>query len=117
MKRLKRILKFIGIFLVLVLVIGGASAFIISRLSVLPDNINMSSARPASADMTGMNMPGMEVGTPGANVTPITNLVASDTNAPVKAFSLTTQKATVDLGNGETVDAYTYNGTLPGPEL
>lgn len=48
--------------------------------------------------------------------TPVMDLVASPSDAPVKAFTLTAQTARVDLG-GKTVEAWTYNGSAPGPEL
>jgi FtsP/CotA-like multicopper oxidase with cupredoxin domain len=37
--------------------------------------------------------------------------------APVRSFTLTARHARVTLPGGSTVDALTYNGTLPGPEL
>ena len=52
---------------------------------------------------------------PGA--TPITQLVGPQTDAPIKTFDLTAQAAKLDLGGGKVVDAWTYNGTAPGPEL
>src|SRR5262249_42598215 len=55
--------------------------------------------------------------TPGASATPITSIVAAPSNAPVKSFTLTAQMARIDLGNGKSFDAYTYNGQVPGPEL
>ncbi len=36
---------------------------------------------------------------------------------PVRAFTLTARHARMTLPGGSTVDALTYNGTLPGPEL
>jgi len=55
------------------------------------------SAAPASADPAG---------------TPVTALVAPPSAAPVKAFTLT---ARTEVIGGQL--AYTYNGTVPGPEL
>ncbi|MCI0687896.1 MAG: multicopper oxidase domain-containing protein [Sporichthyaceae bacterium] len=37
--------------------------------------------------------------------------------APVRSFTLTARHARVTLPSGSTVDALTYDGTLPGPEL
>lgn len=36
---------------------------------------------------------------------------------PVKEFSLTAQVSMMDLGNGITLPVWTYNGTVPGPEI
>lgn len=36
---------------------------------------------------------------------------------PDRKFTLTAQKQTIALGSGKKVDAWTYNGQLPGPEL
>src|SRR5262249_51936357 len=112
MKRLIiRILKLIGIVLAMVLVVGGSVVYVAARRSVIPEAINMSSS------MDGMDMGNMAMMTPGPDATPLTTLVEKPGDAPVKAFTLTAQTATIDLGNGKTVDAYTYNGTLPGPEI
>ena len=46
----------------------------------------------------------------------MTDLVAAPTGAPTKTFHLTAQAATLDLG-GQTVEAWTFNGSAPGPEL
>ena len=67
--------------------------------------------------MSGMQMSAMATGTLGAAATPMSKLVAPQSAAPVRAFTLTAQTARIDLGNGKTVDAYTFNGTVPGPEL
>ncbi|SEN71484.1 multicopper oxidase family protein [Lihuaxuella thermophila] len=39
------------------------------------------------------------------------------TTAPVKKFHLTAKAETLKLENGKTLDAWTYNGTTPGPEI
>lgn len=67
--------------------------------------------------MAGMDMTVAQMETPAPGATPIIALVAPPSDAPVKAFTLTAETATVDLGNGQKVNAYSYNGTLPGPEL
>jgi len=36
---------------------------------------------------------------------------------PDRKFTLTAEKKTVTLGSGKTVEAWTFNGQLPGPEL
>jgi FtsP/CotA-like multicopper oxidase with cupredoxin domain len=112
MKLLKRIVKIVSVLLAAIVFIIVVVFYGAARRSEIPDNINMS-----SSSMGGMNMSGMDMGTPPAAATPITRLVAEPSGAPVKAFTLTAQTATIDLGNGKTVDAYTYNGMIPGPEL
>jgi FtsP/CotA-like multicopper oxidase with cupredoxin domain len=56
-------------------------------------------------------------GTPSPDATPMSALVQGPSDAPVKQFTITAQPATIDLGNGNKFDAYTYNGAIPGPEL
>ena len=113
MKRLLvRTLKVVAIALAIILVIGGGVLLVAARRSVIPDGINMSSSH-----MDGMDMSSLVMGTHSPNATPISAFVAGESDAPVKTFKLTTQTAKIDLGNGKTVEAYTYNGSLPGPEL
>lgn len=112
MKLLKKILKIVGIFLALVLLAGGSIGYVTARRSIIPNNLNMS-----SGSMDSMGMSNMDMGTPGPNATPITQLVPPQTDAPIKSFTLTAQTSSHDLGNGKTIDAYTFNGTIPGPEL
>jgi FtsP/CotA-like multicopper oxidase with cupredoxin domain len=114
MKRLLvRIIKGGCLFLLMPLDVGGTFLYVAARRSVIPDSINMSS----------MNMDGMDMShttvmvTPGADATPIDTLVEGESDAPVKKFRLTAQTAKIDIGNGKIVDAYTYEGTLPGPEI
>src|SRR5215469_1434546 len=59
---------------------------------------------------TALNM-GMPTGIP------ITNLQAPQTAAHVKNFTLTAQPAHLTLGPGISTDAWTFNGTSPGPTL
>jgi FtsP/CotA-like multicopper oxidase with cupredoxin domain len=59
---------------------------------------------------TALNM-GMPTGIP------ITNLQAPQTAAHVKNFTLTAQPAHLTLGPGVSTDAWTFNGTSPGPTL
>src|SRR5258706_3708759 len=97
MKWIKRILKYVGIFLAVVIVLVGSVMFVAARRSVIPDNLNMSLSDMSGMDMS--NMPDMAMGTPSANATSITSLVAPDnTNAPVKSFALTRRPGNLDLG-------------------
>lgn len=112
-----RILKIVLVGLTVVLLVGGAAAVLAARASVIPDNLNMSSTMDMSAmgDMSGMSM--ADMGTPPPHATLLTSLFQTPTVAPVKAFTLTAEAARLDIGGGRTVEAYTYNGTVPGPEL
>ncbi|HVO43034.1 MAG TPA: multicopper oxidase domain-containing protein [Aggregatilineales bacterium] len=107
-----RILSVGAIFLALLLLLGGGVFYAAARRSVIRDNMNMS-----SGSMDDMDMSGMTMATPGPGAIPITRLVAPDTNAPIKSFTLTAQTAAIDLEGGKTEQAHTFGGTVPSPEL
>ena len=115
MKIVRRILKGIGIGLGVIVLGIAIYIFVGAQRSKIPDNINMSSGSMDGMDMTGMVMSDMDH---SANSTPITALdTPANVDAPVKAFTLTAEEKIIDLGDGMPVDAYTYNGTIPGPEI
>ncbi|MBN9389296.1 MAG: multicopper oxidase domain-containing protein [Chloroflexi bacterium] len=74
----------------------------------LPDRFNMTMDEIHS---TGMVM------APGQKMLSVTDLTGPQEGTPDKTFTLTAERAQVKLDNGQTVDAWTYNGQLPGPEL
>ena len=83
MKRsIRKVLTWGCLGLVLMLILGSGTIYIVARRSVIPDNINMSSM----GDMAGMDMSSMDMSTPGADATPIARLVAPDSDAPIKTF-------------------------------
>lgn len=43
--------------------------------------------------------------------------VAKEATGPTRKFDLTAARTVLQLDNGETVDAWTFNGTSPGPEI
>ncbi|MFD2663642.1 multicopper oxidase family protein [Paenibacillus thailandensis] len=45
------------------------------------------------------------------------SLTASDHESPIRKFELTAARTSIDLDNGETVEAWTFNGLSPGPEI
>ncbi|MGR6319375.1 multicopper oxidase family protein [Micromonospora soli] len=48
----------------------------------------------------------------------VTTLTGTDTGgAPVRRFTLTAEPAAVELDSGQQVQAWTFNGVTPGPEL
>lgn len=49
--------------------------------------------------------------------TPVTDLRGRPSGEPVRQFTLTARHARITTATGEAVDALTYDGTLPGPEL
>jgi len=48
---------------------------------------------------------------------PVTELAGERTERPDRRITLTAVKKQVALSSGRTVDAWTYNGQIPGPEL
>jgi FtsP/CotA-like multicopper oxidase with cupredoxin domain len=93
----KKGIKIILSALLLILIVGGGFVFWTFKHSVIPDALNM--------------------GSQAADSTQITELTMHKTNAPTKTFNLTAEAAQVNLGNGKTIKAWTFNGTAPGPEL
>ncbi|MFJ8582293.1 multicopper oxidase family protein [Micromonospora sp. NPDC093277] len=48
----------------------------------------------------------------------VTTLTGTDTEGvPVRRFTLTAQAATIELDSGQQVEAWTFNGMTPGPQL
>lgn len=52
-----------------------------------------------------------------AGGTSVTDLTGPATGEPDARFTLTAQQAEVELSSGRTIEAWTYNGQIPGPEL
>lgn len=58
------------------------------------------------------------VGAGPVDLVSVADLRTSDSvDAPVRSFTLIASAATVELASGATVEAFSYDGTLPGPEL
>ena len=100
-------------------VIAGIGFYLITFAmdkSVLPAEIDMASGthdygggaagEHANHDMTAM-----------AGMVSVTDLTGPKEGTPDRHFTLVAQKKTVTLSSGKTVDAWTYNGQIPGPEL
>jgi FtsP/CotA-like multicopper oxidase with cupredoxin domain len=45
------------------------------------------------------------------------SIVAKETSGPTRKFDLTAAQTVLQLDNGKTVEAWTFNGSSPGPEL
>ncbi|MET9058385.1 multicopper oxidase family protein [Streptomyces antibioticus] len=80
-----------------------------ARESRLPDR--MATAHHHAYDTGGGPGPG------AAPARSVTDLTGPSTGAADRRFTLTAGTRTVRLASGETVDALTFNGVLPGPEL
>jgi FtsP/CotA-like multicopper oxidase with cupredoxin domain len=108
--------------IVLVVVIGVSSWFMLSsQASRLPDRMSMMSGKmdfgggsvAVSHEHSGMN----HADSTSEKTVSVKDLVGPQTGEPDHRFTLTTEKKTVQLSSGGTIDAWTYNGQLPGPEL
>lgn len=71
------------------------------RASALPDRLGMAGGGHAH----------------GGGGTSVTALTGPRTGTPDRRFTLTARRAQVALSSGATVDAWTFDGQLPGPEL
>lgn len=90
------------------LLIGGGGVYILARSSALPSSMNMGSMGHDMSAMAGMeHSTGISVAT----------LKEGNSDAPVKSFDLTAEEKELDIGNGKKVQAWTFNGTAPGPEI
>lgn len=94
--------------LVLLLVGGGYTVWGVTT-SRLPASMNMGTDG-------NMTMPMDHTHIPSGDATPIASLQAPQTAEHVKSFHLTTRAVQLNIG-GTMVDAWTYNGTSPGPTL
>ncbi|GAA2636801.1 multicopper oxidase family protein [Actinomadura fulvescens] len=70
----------------------------------------------------GPGVPGMATGhrhgAPSTASGPsVDSLTEKDLSGPVRRFTLTARTARIRLDSGRTIDAWTFNGTSPGPEL
>lgn len=110
-------------FLFVVLTIGGIIGYMY-QASLWPATINMSSTCDNMANMHTMSM--MQVSGKGTlcsmsslhqGTIPLTSLTGPATAPHVDTFTLVAQTARLTLDKGDTVDAWTYNGTSPGPTL
>ncbi|WP_223192680.1 multicopper oxidase family protein [Paenibacillus sedimenti] len=112
-------------------VCAAAIAFLIDygmKNSHLPAELNMASGvaeygnGTSTADMSThqhhMSVGGMNTTTGSkAKLVSVTDLTGPRTGTPDRQFTLTAQKQTVQLSSGKMVDAWTYNGQIPGTEL
>ncbi len=97
-------------------VVVGATATVVAATGLvgvytanrLPSNLNMGDHR--AVDLGG--------GPPTTHHGPsVDRLRGQPGGGPVRRFTLTARQATVTLGSGRQVDAWTFNGQVPGREL
>ncbi|WP_052737853.1 multicopper oxidase family protein [Bacillus sp. SA1-12] len=105
-----RLLRAVISFVCLAILIGGWYSLSM-KASVLPDHINMGSMHHNEMNMQTMNhsMHNKEIS--------VTTLTGPRTKKVDRHFELIAQKKQVKLSSGKTMDAWTFNGITPGPEL
>ena len=113
-----RVLKAAGVVAALALV-GGASFVYAARSSRLPDRLSMMSH--GNVDLGGgpASMPGMAMDHAGGShgMISVTDLTGETTGTPDVAFTLTAEQRPIRLSSGAVIDAWSFNGQVPGPEL
>jgi FtsP/CotA-like multicopper oxidase with cupredoxin domain len=109
-----------------IIIVCAASMYYVSKnSSVLPDHLNMMTGEMdygggsvlAGHDMGSMDGDMSSISNTGIKTVSLTNLTGPATGEPDRKFTLTAQKKTVTLSSGIKVNAWTFNGQLPGPEL
>jgi FtsP/CotA-like multicopper oxidase with cupredoxin domain len=113
-----RVLKAVSVLAALGLV-GGASFVYAARSSRLPDRLSMMSHDTVDLGGGPASMPGMAMAhAEGAHGTiSVTELTGDTAGTPDATFRLTAEQQPMRLSSGMIVDAWTFNGRVPGPEL
>ena len=99
---------------VALLVVAGGIAYV-AQSSRLPDRMTMMSHD--NVDYGGGAPIGHGAGGQGGRVVSVEDLRGPQTGTPDKTYTLTARTATVRLSSGTEIEALTYNGQSPGPEL
>ncbi|MBW7453628.1 multicopper oxidase family protein [Paenibacillus sepulcri] len=104
-----------GLLLAPVILIGAAAALYFWQIRLQkPEEINMADHMHA---MDAMSHASHQMEASATSVTPCDAIRAADTQAPVRTFEMTAAQTALKLDNGKTVEAWTFNGSSPGPEL
>jgi hypothetical protein len=113
-----RVLKAVSVLAALAL-IGGASFVYAARLSTLPDRLSMMSHDTVDYGGGPAPMPSMAMEhAEGAHGTiSVADLTGDATGTPDATFTLSAEQRPIQLSSGTVIDAWTFNGQLPGPEL
>ncbi|RAV10805.1 multicopper oxidase family protein [Paenibacillus contaminans] len=95
-----------------------------AQTSRLPDRIDMTAGEadygggtPLTHDHGGGHAAHAAVQTAAAPSVPVTSLSGPRMEEPDRRITLTAEKKIVTLSSGKQVEAWTYNGQAPGPEL
>ncbi|MEW9032945.1 MAG: multicopper oxidase domain-containing protein [Planifilum fimeticola] len=103
--------------------VGGLALFVLSmQASKLPDRMSMMShsridyGGGAAVGHEGDGSHHAHAGH-GKKAVSVTELTGPRTGEPDRRYTLVARKATVRLSSGKTVEAWTFNGQVPGPEL
>ncbi|MFC4100141.1 multicopper oxidase domain-containing protein [Paenibacillus xanthanilyticus] len=90
--------------------------YLARETSLLPATVDMASG---PADFGGgaalAHAHGTEAAAPGS--VSVSDLTGPREGAPDQRFTLTAEKKTVKLASGKSVEAWTFNGQIPGPQL
>ncbi|GHO87371.1 multicopper oxidase family protein [Dictyobacter formicarum] len=108
---------FVAIACLLVLM-GFLDTFVLKRPEAGPPNPPAASVPLKAPELpTGAEVPqALNMGMPGAPIS-VTDLQATHSTAPEKHFTLTAEAASLALDHGAPVQAWTFNGSAPGPTL
>lgn len=96
---------------------GGVVLAFVAALGLVAGTALATSRLPDRYSMNMMPDGQPMVMAPGAKMLNVNELTGPRDGTPDKKFTLVAQKAQVKLASGQTVEAWTYNGQLPGPEL
>ncbi|AJY76937.1 multicopper oxidase family protein [Paenibacillus beijingensis] len=111
-KSSKRLFKF-GVPLLFLLLIGITISVYFWQIRLQkPQEINMADHLHSSGAVSATGMHDHS-----ATAVPCEAIVAGETSGPVRQFDLTAARTVLQLDNGKTADAWTFNGSSPGPEL
>lgn len=77
-----------------------------------PMEINMADHHLSSHTVSAEGMHGQS-----STAVPCETTVAGETSGPARKFDLTAARTVLQLDDGKTVNAWTFNGSSPGPEL
>ncbi|UKS27996.1 multicopper oxidase family protein [Paenibacillus sp. HWE-109] len=116
-KSVKRLIN-IGLSLIVVLMIVAALTTYFWQMRLQkPDEVNMANM----ADMAGMthmaHMAGMVASDSEEGMVSCAAITTPESSGPTRKFDMTAARTTLKLDNGKTADAWTFNGSSPGPEL
>ncbi|MFD2615379.1 multicopper oxidase family protein [Paenibacillus gansuensis] len=103
-----------------VLVVAGLGVFAAQASTRLPASMDMMAGVPdygGGPVLAGHAHGGGAVTAAAGALTPVTELTGPRTGTPDRRFTLTAEQAAVRLSSGRTVQAWTFNGSIPGPEL